>query len=99
MKDEFDFRELNRIIHSPVRLGIMAAMVSSDEVNFRFLKEKLELSDGNLSANMTKLEEAGFIIINKSFVNKKPVTTYRVTELGQKAFRKYIENIEKIIRS
>lgn len=98
MKDKFDYRELNKIIHSPVRLGIMTALVSAAEIDFTFLKEKLDLSDGNLSANMTKLEEAGYVTIRKFFKEKKPKTVYRITDKGRKAFKNYVENLEKIIQ-
>ncbi|MFC1724155.1 winged helix-turn-helix domain-containing protein [candidate division KSB1 bacterium] len=98
MKDKFNYRELDKIIHSPVRLGIMSALISTDEVDFKFLKDKLGLSDGNLSANMTKLEEAGFITVRKFFAENKPKTVYRLTETGRKAFRGYVENLEKIIK-
>jgi len=98
MKDDFNHRELDKIIHSRVRLGIMAALTSGDEVDFKFLKEKLGLSDGNLSANMTKLEETGFIKVRKFFVEKKPKTVYKITDTGRKAFKRYVENIEKIIK-
>ncbi len=98
MKNEFNFRELDRLIHSPARLGIMTALVSEDELDFKFLKKKLGLSDGNLSANMTKLEEAGFISVRKFFKGKKPVTVYRITVTGRESFKKYVENIEKIIK-
>jgi len=76
----------------------MAALASGDEVDFKFLKDKLDLSDGNLSANMTKLEEAGFIKVRKFFVEKKPKTVYKITDTGREAFKRYVENIEKIIK-
>jgi len=98
MKAEFNHRELDKVIHSRVRLGIMAALASGDEVDFKFLKDKLDLSDGNLSANMTKLEEAGFIKVRKFFVEKKPKTVYKITDTGREAFKRYVENIEKIIK-
>jgi len=98
MKDEFNHRELNKVIHSRVRLGIVAALVSENEVDFTFLKDKLGLSDGNLSANMSKLEEAGFVKVRKFFVEKKPKTVYQITPAGRKAFKEYVENIEKIIK-
>jgi len=98
MKNEFNYKKLDRIIHSPVRLGIMTALMSADEVDFKFLKDKLKVSDGNLSANTTKLEEAGFVKIRKFFVEKKPKTVYKITEAGKEAFKKYLENLEKIIK-
>ena len=98
MKEEFDYRELDKIIHSRVRLGIMAALISGNEIEFKLLKKKLNLSDGNLSANMTKLEESGFVSVRKFFFKKKPKTVYKITEKGRTAFEKYVESIEKIVK-
>ena len=98
MKSKFDHKALNKIIHAPVRLGIMTVLLSVDEVDFRFLKDKLELSDGNLSANMYKLEGAGLVSVNKFFKEKKPKTVYKITDKGREAFKKYVENLEKIIK-
>jgi len=81
---EFNHNDLDKIIHSRVRLGIMAALAFSNKVEFKFLKDKLELTDGNLSANMTKLAEAGMIKINKSFVDNKPKTVYNITKKRKK---------------
>ena len=97
MKNEFNYRELDSIIHSRVRLGIMTVLITGDEVEFKFLKEKLKLSDGNLSVNMSKLEDAGFVETKKFFFKKKPKTVYKITKKGRKAFKQYIENLEKII--
>lgn len=98
MKDNFNHNDLDKIIHSRVRLGIMAALAFTDKVEFKFLKEKLELTDGNLSANMTKLSEAGLVDIQKSFVENKPKTVYRITKKGKLSFKTYVESIEKIIK-
>ena len=98
MKDKYNHSGLDKLIHSPVRLGIMSALVSMDEVDFKFLKDRLGLTDGNLSANMTRLEEAGFISVSKLFVDRKPRTVYRITEQGRKAFKNYVENLENIIK-
>jgi len=77
----------------------MTALITSIEVDFSFLKEKLHLSDGNLSVNMRKLEEAGYVNITKQFIKRKPRTTYRITEKGREAFEKYIGNLKKIIEA
>lgn len=69
---EFNYQKLDDLIHSKVRLGIMAALASAEEVGFNFLKEKLNLTDGNLSANMRKLEDAGYIKIIKLFFSVNP---------------------------
>ena len=94
---KFDLQQLDDLIHSKVRLGIMAALASAEEVDFNFLKEKLNLTDGNLSANMRRLEEAGYIEVTKTFLQRKPKTLYRITSLGQKAFEQYLEHLRLII--
>jgi DNA-binding MarR family transcriptional regulator len=69
--------ELNDTIHQPVRLRIMAALVTlepNDEVDFAYLRDLLEVTDGNLGAHLRKLEDAGYIAVNKTFVERKPRT-------------------------
>jgi len=93
----FNYQQLDDLIHSKVRLGIMATLVSAEEVDFNFLKEKLNLTDGNLSANMRKLEEAGYIEVTKTFFQRKPKTIYKMTDKGRKAFENYVENLKRIL--
>ncbi len=95
---DFDPKELNHLIHSPIRLGIITILNSLEVVSFNYLKEKLSVTDGNLSSHIEKLEEAGYIDVKKEFVKKKPHTSYRITEKGIKAFRKYIELLGNIIK-
>lgn len=94
---EFNYQKLDDLIHSKVRLGIMAALASSEEVDFNFLKEKLNLTDGNLSANMRKLEDAGYINIKKTFFQRKPKTIYQITDEGRKAFENYLESLKRVL--
>jgi len=95
--NRFNFQELDDLIHSKVRLGIMATLIAAEEVDFNFLKENLNLTDGNLSANMRKLEEAGYIEIKKEFFKRKPTTSYKITKRGRNAFENYINNLKKIL--
>jgi DNA-binding MarR family transcriptional regulator len=94
---DFNPAEVNKLIHAPIRLGIMTILNSVEEVNFNYLKNKLKVTDGNLSSHMERLEKAGYLKIKKTFVDKKPLTIYRVTDKGRKAFRDYIEYLERII--
>lgn len=93
----FNYQQLDDLIHSKVRLGIMATLVSAEEVDFNFLKEKLNLTDGNLSANMRKLEEAGYIEVTKTFFQRKPKTIYKMTDKGRNAFENYVENLKRLL--
>ena len=94
--------ELNEIIHQPVRLRIMAALVTlqpNDEVDFTYLRDLLEVTDGNLGAHLRKLEEAGYIAVNKIFVERKPHTYLSATAEGRKVFKEHVTALESILKS
>jgi DNA-binding MarR family transcriptional regulator len=91
--------KLNKAIHQKARLGIMSILMASKEAEFNYLKERLKLTDGNLSTHLSLLEKERFIRIKKKFVKKKPKTLCQMTEKGREAFKEYLENLEKIIRS
>ncbi|MFW5807865.1 MAG: transcriptional regulator [Spirochaetota bacterium] len=86
----------NDIIHSRPRLLILVLLSSVEECNFKFLKTKLEFTDGVLSVHLSKLEEAGYVKAEKSFLNKKPNTCYSLTEPGRLALLEYIEEMESL---
>lgn len=93
---------LNETIHQPVRLRIMAALVTlgpSEEMDFTTLKNLLDVTDGNLGAHLRKLEEAGFIAIDKIFVERKPRTYVQLTSAGRKVFAEHIAALEEILQS
>jgi DNA-binding transcriptional ArsR family regulator len=93
----FDPQSLDKTIHSPVRLAIMAALVGSEEVEFGFLRDSLSLTDGNLSSHLLKLEESAYIKVKKTFRGRRPLTLLSATAKGLRAFRAYVDNIERII--
>jgi DNA-binding MarR family transcriptional regulator len=76
----------------------MSSLLVNDEMSFNALKELLDVTDGNLASHIKPLEEAKYIKVHKSFVGKKPNTTYSITKSGTTAFTKHIEALEKIIR-
>ncbi|MDA3900315.1 MAG: transcriptional regulator [Spirochaetes bacterium] len=86
----------NDTIHSRPRLLLLVVLSSVEECNFKFLKSKLEFTDGVLSVHLTKLEEAGYIKTVKSFLNKRPNTVYSLTRSGQLDFLEYIEEMESL---
>jgi DNA-binding MarR family transcriptional regulator len=91
--------ELDKIIHSPARLKIMAALMAlqpNDQLDFSTLGGTLELTDGNLGAHLQTLEEAGYVKIEKTFVNRKPRTFVRATTRGRARFEEHVEALRKI---
>ena len=93
--------ELNETIHQPVRLRVMAALVTleaGNEVDFTYLRDLLEVTDGNLGAHLRKLEDAGYIEINKIFVERKPRTFVSATAEGRKVFKAHVAALESILK-
>ena len=94
--------ELNETIHQTVRLRIMATLVTLEpdaEVEFTFLRDLLEVTDGNLGAHLRKLEEADYIAINKTFVERKPHTFISATAEGRRVFKEHVAALESILKS
>lgn len=92
--------ELDEVIHQRARLGIMAALIAcqQQEAEFTTLKERVGLTDGNLSTHLSVLEQHGYISIEKLFVARKPKTWVHLTEVGRVAFQRYVASLEAIIR-
>jgi DNA-binding MarR family transcriptional regulator len=93
--------ELNETIHQTVRLRIMAALVTleaGNEVDFTYLRELLQVTDGNLGAHLRKLEEAGYIAVTKTFVERKPRTYVAATPEGRKVFQEHVAALEAILK-
>ena len=88
---------LDPIIHVRVRLGIVSALAVEESLTFRELKERLETSDGNLSVHARRLEEAGYVEIQKSFEGRIPRTEYRLTKTGRQALQRYLDHMEALI--
>ena len=91
-----DIGKLDDVIHGRMRLGIMAYLVDAEVAEFTELKAALGATQGNLSVHLKKLEDAGYISIEKKFQNRKPLTRARITPAGRKAFAGYIEAIGKL---
>ncbi len=93
----FDIGKLDDVIHGRVRLGVMAYLADAGVADFTELKTLLDVTQGNLSVHLRKLEEAGYISIDKSFLDRKPLTRVRMTEQGRGAFAAYLEAIAKLV--
>ena len=92
--------EIDEIIHQSVRLQIMAALLSIDDnikVDFSLMRKKLNVTDGNLSGHLKKLEEAGYIEMEKTFINRKPRTYLSVTGSGKDAFIEHLKALKNIL--
>ena len=93
-----NFAELDSVIHSRVRLAIMILLLQSETANFTYLKKEIDVSDGNLSTHLRKLEEAKYIKMQKRFENIKPKTTISLTDKGRAALNEYTSNLEEYLR-
>lgn len=90
--------ELDRVIHERVRLAIVSALAGARSLSFNELKDVLDLTDGNLSVHTRRLEEAGFVSCEKTFINRVPRTAYRLTAAGRRALDDYLDHMESLIR-
>ena len=90
-------RELNPLLHSQLRLAVMSILMGVEEADFVFLKEKTQSTAGNLSVQLDKLSEAGYIKVDKYFVGKKIRTTCTITSAGRTAFEEYVDALKDYI--
>jgi len=97
MADEFDINRIDDVIHGRVRLGIMAVLAGIDSADFNTLKTRLQTTDGNLSVHLRKLEDAGFVAVNKRFEGRKPLTEASMTPAGRKAFVAYLDTMQGLV--
>lgn len=91
------FKELNPLLHSELRLGIISILVSVEEADFTYLKEQCNATSGNISVQLDKLQKAGYIEVKKEFVGKRPRTTCSITEQGRTAFESYVESLRSYL--
>ncbi|MEX2233225.1 MAG: transcriptional regulator [Cyclobacteriaceae bacterium] len=91
------FKDLDPLLHSQLRLAVMSLLISLESAEFTFIKEKTKSTAGNLSVQLDKLSRAGYIIVEKSFKGKKPLTTCKVTKKGIKAFEDYVVVLKQYI--
>ncbi|MBP3715814.1 MAG: transcriptional regulator [Phocaeicola sp.] len=92
------FKPLDPLLHSELRLAIMSILVSSTEVDFRYLKEQTNATSGNLSVQIDKLNAAGYIEVTKTFKRKMPCTLCKITQKGLDAFEDYVRTLQDYIR-
>lgn len=90
-------KELNPLLHSQLRLGVMSILINVEEADFVYLREKTESTAGNLSVQLDKLSAAGYVSVEKGFAGKKTRTVCRVTEKGRNAFEEYVNALKQYI--
>jgi len=92
-----DLPELNPVVHGRLRLALLSLLSGVEEAEFAWLRAKTEATDGNLGAQMLKLEEAGYVAVEKKFVLRKPKTLYRITATGLQALTEYVQALKQLL--
>jgi DNA-binding HxlR family transcriptional regulator len=89
--------DLNPVIHGKLRLALLSLLSSVEEAEFTWLRAKTNSTDGNLGAQLLKLEEAGYVAVEKKFVMRKPQTIYRMTQIGRQALTDYVQALKRLL--
>lgn len=92
------FKSLDPLLHSELRLAVMSLLIEAEEADFVYIKEQTGATAGNLSAQLDKLEKAGYVAVAKSFKGKRPCTTCRITQKGLDAFAAYVDALKSYIK-
>jgi DNA-binding MarR family transcriptional regulator len=92
------FKPLDPLLHSELRLAVISILISVKEAEFSYIKEKTGATSGNLSVQLTKLQDANYIKIEKSFKDNYPLTTCSITKIGIKAFEDYVDILKSYIK-
>jgi DNA-binding MarR family transcriptional regulator len=95
--NDFDIDRIDEVVHGRLRLGIMAYLSTAETADFNALKARLQATDGNLSVHLRKLEDAGYVAIDKQFVGRKPLTSVTLTEAGRAAFIRYLDAMARLV--
>ena len=98
MSNQFDHTKIDEIVHSRIRLSILAVLATADELDFITLLNEVNTTKGNLSVHLTKLESSSYVKIQKKFANKKPVTLCSITKTGLNAFKAYLDMVEEMAK-
>lgn len=90
-------KELDPLLHSQLRLAVMSILINVDEADFTYIKDKTQATSGNLSVQLDKLSQAGYITVEKGFQGKKTRTVCRLSDVGVRAFEKYVEALKEYL--
>lgn len=89
--------EIDTVVHGPLRLAVLSLLIGVDTADFKWLRDKTGSTDGNLGANLARLEEARYIAVTKKFIGRKPTSLYRLTPAGRKALATYIAALRRLL--
>jgi DNA-binding PadR family transcriptional regulator len=92
-----DFPELNPVVHGRLRLALLSLLSAVEGAEFTWLRAKTDATDGNLGAQLLKLEDAGYVTVEKKFVLRKPRTLYRITKIGRQALTEYVKALKQLL--
>ena len=92
------FKKLDPLLHSELRLAVMSVLVNLEEADFVYLREVTKATSGNLSVQLDKLSDAGYISVEKTFEGKKPRTICRITPVGLQAFEEYFDALKSYLK-
>lgn len=94
---DFDHTQIDDLIHSRIRLAVIAVLAGVDKAEFTFIRDRVKTTDGNLSTHLRKLEDRQYVAIEKRFDGRKPVTEVSLTESGRQAFERYLAHLESML--
>ncbi len=89
--------ELDPVVHGQLRLAVLSLLAGVDQADFKWLRDRTGSTDGNLGANLARLEEAGYIAVTKKFIGRKPTSLYRLRPAGRKALTAYVNSLKKLL--
>jgi DNA-binding transcriptional ArsR family regulator len=98
MEEDFDYRKIDPVLHSRIRLAIVALLMGSEEAEFSYIRDKVGATDGNMSTHMRQLEQANYVSFQKIFQGRKPLTLYALTDLGRERFSEYLRMLGSIVQ-
>jgi DNA-binding PadR family transcriptional regulator len=94
---EYDYQRLDTVLHSRIRLAIVSVLVGCEKAEFTAVRDMVRATDGNMNTHLKKLEAAGYVSVEKTFVNRKPTTYYKLTAKGRTALKNYIDILGRFI--
>lgn len=94
---DYNYKSIDDLLHSRIRLAVISFLSGCEESDYTTIKNCVGASDGNITTHLRKLEDAGYVSMRKDFVGRKPITYYKISEKGKKAFIDYVENLKKFL--